>query len=478
MRKGRQKLFHVFLCLGMALCLLGCEKRTEKKPDENQEQITLTMYSEVEISQKLLDRIKNRLGIQLEVYYPEEGKKKSVEKMIAIGEIPDMIYTKTEGSQLVEAGILMDVRYLLREYGYNITAQYKNGGADMTYNPGDSRVLFIPVPKEMTREQGEKNCVYLQYDMMLEYGYEVPNSLDELGDLLRNYMKKKKELKEEAAIGLTFLCNEDTWLEGLSLAAGRIADGIEEQGQWLVDENNGYDVTYKHTTKEEKEFFRWLNQMYEEGILDRDFATQTGEDYLEKIKKGKVVCLLDASAYIQQGTEYLVEKEKFSNTYMAAAIKMNQSQTWNVMLEGGKRGQGLGITTACKNPEKAIELINVLFSSEGAELFFSQERETAAWRRLQEYREGLASEYPITIDGEATEKKEYYARDIQQCDYELDEWTKRLDEISRTGLIQCIICKETEFEEKWNTLQEKLQKAGVERAEIMMMKKYQDYIKK
>ncbi len=476
MKTGIGKKVLLFLCLGLTLCLFGCEEQGGKQPANKQEYITFTMYSEEEISQTVLERIEQKLGVHLEMYYPEEGKKKSVEKMIAIGEIPDLIYTKTEGSQLVEAGILIDLRSLLKEYGQNIMTLYQYGRADMSYNPGDLRVLFMPVPEGFTQGLDTEACVYLQYDMMLEYDYGIPNSLDELGDLLRHYIKTKRELKEEAVIGLSFLCDEDTWLEGLSMTAGRIADGIEEQGQWLVDESSGYEVTYKHTTKEEKQFFQWLNQMYLEGILDRDFATQTGDDYLEKIKKGKVVCLLGSSVYMQRGEAYLVEKEKFGSTYLTTAIKMNQSQKWNKLSEGRKRGQGVGITTSCKNPEKAVELINALFGSEGEKLL-EEKKETAAWQRLKEYKKGIANEFPFAQEGEEVKEKKFYARDIQQCDYELDEWTKKLDEISRAGLIQCMICGEGQFEGKWNTLQENLLKAGVKRAEIMMMKKYQDFMK-
>lgn len=467
----------MWVCIGLMLTLCGCQKKMEK-PNEEEAVLTLSMYSEVEISQKVLGMIEEKTGIHLDVYYPEEGIKNSVEKMIAIGEIPDIIYTKTEGSRLVEAGVMMDTRYLLKDYAQNVLDQYENGRMDMYYCSGDSRVFFLPVPYGLTKEKEERDCVWLQYTMISEYGYEVPQSLYELGDLLRHDKKKNEEVNGEEKIGITFLCEEDTWLYGLSMAAGRIADGIEEQGQWIVDEDNGYEVTYKHTTKEEKEFFRWLNQMYTEGILDPDFATQTKEDYIEKIKKSKAVCLLDSSIYMQQGVEYLVEKEKFGDTYLAASIKMNQSQPLAAMQEGEKRGQGLGITTACKYPERAIEMIDYLFSSPGQECLRAVEENNESWERQREYEEGIADSYPIHEELEETEEKKYYAIDIQQCDYELDELTKQLDEIARTGLIQCIICGEDAFEETWKELQKNLQEAGVQRAEIMMTGKYQDYVKK
>ena len=50
---------------------------------------------------------------------------------------------------------------------------------------------------------------------------------------------------------------------------------------WLVDDN--YNCIYKHVSDKEKEYFRWLSRMYDEGILDPNFATQTDDDYIAKL---------------------------------------------------------------------------------------------------------------------------------------------------------------------------------------------------
>ena len=50
---------------------------------------------------------------------------------------------------------------------------------------------------------------------------------------------------------------------------------------------------YKFRSEKEREYFRWLCRMYNEGILDPEFATQTHEDYIAKIASGRVVALFD-----------------------------------------------------------------------------------------------------------------------------------------------------------------------------------------
>ena len=71
------------------------------------------------------------------------------------------------------------------------------------------------------------------------------------------------------------------WLITLSNPAGFIADGAPDNGSWLVDDN--YNCIYKHVSDKEKEYFRWLSRMYDEGILDPNFATQTDDDYIASL---------------------------------------------------------------------------------------------------------------------------------------------------------------------------------------------------
>ncbi|WP_353626567.1 hypothetical protein [Bacillus sp. JCM 19041] len=44
---------------------------------------------------------------------------------------------------------------------------------------------------------------------------------------------------------------------------------------------------------EEKEYFRWLNHMNDEGLLDPESFVQKYDQYLEKISSGRVLGLTD-----------------------------------------------------------------------------------------------------------------------------------------------------------------------------------------
>ena len=82
-------------------------------------------------------------------------------------------------------------------------------------------------------------------------------------------------------IGITMSASDWHWMITLGNPAGLIADASPDNGQWIIDDE--YNVHYKHVTDEEKEYFKWLCRMYNEGILDPNFATQTDDDYIAKL---------------------------------------------------------------------------------------------------------------------------------------------------------------------------------------------------
>ena len=59
-----------------------------------------------------------------------------------------------------------------------------------------------------------------------------------------------------------------------------------------------------------REYFRWLNRMYNEGILDPEFATQTHEDYIAKIASGRVLALMDTDWDYSDGEKILIADGK------------------------------------------------------------------------------------------------------------------------------------------------------------------------
>ena len=146
--------------------------------------------------------------------------------------------------------------------------------------------------------------------------------------------------------------------------AGFIADAAPDNGQWLVDENN--QGVYKFRSENEREYFRWMCRMYNEGILDPEFATQTHEDYIAKIASGRVVALFDAEWDYADGEKVLKADGKYGSTYAGLPLTMYEDQkSAALMYQGLTTGYGIGISTSCEDPVAAIKYLDFICSDEG-----------------------------------------------------------------------------------------------------------------
>lgn len=130
-----------------------------------------------------------------------------------------------------------------------------------------------------------------------------------------------------------------------------------------MDEDN--KVYYKHAADGQKEYFQWLNQMYWEGILDPEFATQTHEDYISKIASGRVLGLLDADWDIATPESSLKARGMYERTYAGLPVTIDESVTCAVLREQNLGvGWGIGISVSCKDPVRAVQFLDWMCTEE------------------------------------------------------------------------------------------------------------------
>ena len=212
------------------------------------------------------------------------------------------------------------------------------------------------------------NC-QIQYAALKENNYEYPKTLEEYEALIKQYLAAHPKTDDGLdTIGISMSAADWHWLITLSNPAGFIADGAPDNGSWLVDDN--YNCIYKHVSDKEKEYFRWLSRMYDEGILDPNFATQTDDDYIAKLASGRVVAITDALWHYGQAEATLKAEGKLDKTYCPLPVTIDaETKAPTLMYQGLQVGYGLAITKDCEDPVRAIKFLDYLCSDEGAVLY-------------------------------------------------------------------------------------------------------------
>ncbi|MDO5519690.1 MAG: extracellular solute-binding protein [bacterium] len=362
-----KRLLSSVLLVSTLVCSLGsCSNQSNT---EISDPITFVFYNadgaEETWSDPVAKQITRKTGVTLNIDSPVNSDEKRVKRMIASGEYPDFLYAKGESQSLIEAGALMDLTELIDQYGPNIKKLYGDEFQKLKYSKGNPGIYLLSswqVGGEIVSTSG---TAQLQWAVLKENQYVIPKTLYMYEKAIRTYMNKYQTINGKDTIGISLCCSDWHWYTTLSNPAGFIANGSPDNGQWII-ENSTYKANYKTSYKGQKEYFKWLNQMYLEGILDPEFATQTNEEYLEKIAEGRVLGIMDADWHYAGAVASLKASNQYERTYASLPVTMNDTiKCASLQKQGLKTGWGIGITKACKDPVRVIQFIDYLCSEEG-----------------------------------------------------------------------------------------------------------------
>lgn len=304
-------------------------------------------------------------GVKLKTDYPVSSDDERIALMIAEQSYPDMIFAKGDAGSLIEAGALIDMTDLIEEYGPNIKKLYGDEIDKLKYSADDPAIYQLSSYAVGGESYKTSGTAQVQWDVLKENDYKTPDSLAEFETMLKDYIAAHPTTDDGLdTIGFTLSTSDWHWMITLGNPAGYIADGQPDNGQWIIDED--YNAMYKFRSEDEKEYFRWMNRMYNEGILDPEFATQTHDDYIAKIASGRVLALFDTDWDYADGEKVLEADGKYGKTYAGLPLTMEEDTTCvSLMYQGLTTGYGVGISVDCEDPVAAIKYLDYLCSDEG-----------------------------------------------------------------------------------------------------------------
>ena len=345
---------------------------TDNAPSNNGEVVELTFFNadgnqEDPWTDPVAQAITEKTGVKLKTTYPIGGNDQSeaVALMIAEQKYPDLIFAKGSANNLIEADALIDMSDLIEEYGPNIKKLYGDEFGKLRQSADDPAIYQLSAYAVGGEKYKDCGSAQIQWDVIKANDYKIPETLDEFETMIKEYIASSPKTEDGLdRIGITLSTADWHWMITLGNPAGAIADGAPDNGQWIVDENN--QAMYKFRSEKEREYFRWLCRMYNEGILDPEFATQTHEDYIAKIASGRVVALFDKDWDYQDGEKVLKADGKLVATYCGLPLTMDKDTKSPVLMyQGLTTGTGIAISSSCADPVKAIQYIDFLCSDEG-----------------------------------------------------------------------------------------------------------------
>lgn len=353
--------------------------------------VTLTFFDKNSGSNTFDDlvarAIQEKTGVTVQVENPTGDPLEKLNLMLTGQNYPDIVLMD-RGNEIVnryiDAGALIPLNDLIDQYGPHIKEMYGEVMTKSVYSDGKNYYLNNWYGVDPDAVAG----VLMRKDLLTEIvGEERANSNDpftqsEYLDILRQFKEKYPTIDGKESIAVT-LDAESKNYEGTLF-------GMYGMTTYYADENN--NIMHKAKAPRYQDAIGFMNTLYTEGLLDKEWVVNKKEQWTQKLSAGNVFSTFcsywDPDSANTSLASTVGEDAKFYS-YKVVADGVDPSET----KYSGRSTLGwdaIGITSNCQNPEAAIKFIDFLVSEEGQYLMM--------W--------GIEGEHWDMVDGKHVPKQE------------------------------------------------------------------------
>ncbi len=227
-------------------------------------------------SDVMADVIEKTTGYQVEYsMLPSDGADEKLIADVAGGVNYDILKVTVDQFQKLQSqGALMPLNDLLDAYGQDILSGLADKEMWTAFSDSDGNIYGIPFMNEYPLQLGFITC---RMDLMQEAGItKLPATLNEF----YNCLVTLKEFYGDEYIILTAHNGWDEVCKCIASAFGIYND-------WMVDENG--QVYYMTEHENFAAYMDFMKKLYDEGLLDSEFAVNTKNTIHEKLSSGLAI---------------------------------------------------------------------------------------------------------------------------------------------------------------------------------------------
>lgn len=325
-----------------------------KIPPMDTSPITFTLFindtdSDVSFDGEVAEEITARTGVTLEITAAENEN--SLGELLDSGKIPDLIYAGGETEKHIESGLFIPLDDLAEKYGENFSALYGDkldrlraaDGKLYTFGTGGSS------PERFTAD----GTFQVRYSVLEELGYPEIKTIEQLGDCLRQY----KELHPNSTGLLLGGAPIQQWTDTVSARVNYVL-GYPDDGEFLVDNDTG-EAVYKWTDPRVKEYIRWLNGLWNDGVLDEMSFSLRHDGYIDRLVNGNAAAAADRHEDYSAAEDALVSAGRDDMAYCPVPAAFDENTDGMFLADYGYvPAAGIGITSSCADPERAFRFLD------------------------------------------------------------------------------------------------------------------------
>ena len=355
----------------------------------------LTMFidrpgNEKEYDNRIRELIAQMTGVRVtESYITGISAEEAVGALIASGNLPDYFYGGSEIHDLYTAGDLvawdpyLDIYPNLRElYSEAEWARFRQADGKIYWAD-----VFDNHYEKDTSTTHTGFAFWIQVRVLEWAGYPKIETLDQYFDLLEAYTEANPRMPDGTDV-IPYTCLCEDWRYFSIEMAPMFLDGHPYNGCVSVDVDPDTKlpvISDYNTTDTAEAYFRKLNEEYENGIVDPDFAIQTYDEYISKVMTGRVLGMCDMYwdfGYMAEDSFSLTPvNDPYGRTktlselgcdYVPLGLVAEQGmeQRYHTYEEMTDYSSGIAVTTSCTDPDLAFRFLNDILEQDIHDLRF------------------------------------------------------------------------------------------------------------
>ena len=306
-------------------------------------------------------------GIKVDVTECDETK---LQVILSSGDLPDMVRVESSyHNQLIQGGNVIPLDDLIEERGQNLkeNASLMLEFSKKQWSNGTDQIYFI-APN--VNEKGGGGAIFnlgmgvnIRWDYYKEIGTPEIKSPDDVLEMLAKMQALHPQTDDGKNVyGVSAWTDWLNWQYVYPLGGylGYRSMGASQIAAYHMAENTPSNMLVEEDSIYWKsvEYYYKANQM---GILDPDSLTQKFDDYLAKATAGQLLSIPSDWA----GGSFNAENAQDAKGFQVIPLD------WGFSFSGSPKSIGwsdrsYSISKNCKNPEIAMDLMNYMYSVDGA----------------------------------------------------------------------------------------------------------------
>lgn len=283
---------------------------------------------------------------------------------IAATQMPDMFYTTTSEmfSSLRDSGMLADLTEAYYRLNDNLLSNYEDYMPELIKAcMKEGKLYALP---QQSNKYASAQRLYIRKDWLDICEKEAPKTIDEMIEVGQAFLDHKQEIAAATGISannvIPLSLHKDLTYAGSYSAEGMFNAHGTSLGSFFLNEEGQLESA--NTSDEARAAVQTMRTMYEKGILDREFLSNTAASVQSYVSAGFVGMVFG---------EWWLPKDALGTAVESAAVN-GADWTWvDLPSYGGKEslpvvdtmlisGYNM-VSSSCKHPEAVAKLINLFY---------------------------------------------------------------------------------------------------------------------